>query len=168
MPKRVKSMVVLGNKQVWELVQTDIDRGLPAKRTHSSEADWEIIMTITQPVNSNKANKDRPKSKAPQLILGHKRLAIAKIPHQLYTQILGCNMPAMMLLFQGNISSSSINPLCPGGLGALPYLPTLGTGTCGHQELFTSSHQQILEANTLYLSLQGLPISLGAFPLLQL
>ena len=51
------------NKQVWEVVQTDIDRGLPAKRTHSSEADLEIIMTIAQPVNGNKANKDRPKSK---------------------------------------------------------------------------------------------------------
>ena len=59
----VKSMVVPCNKWVWEVVQTDIDRGLPAKRTHSSEADPQIIMTITQPVNSNKANKDRPKSK---------------------------------------------------------------------------------------------------------
>ena len=62
-PKRIKSIVVPRNKQVRELVQTDIDRGPPVKRTHSSEADPEIIMTITQPVNSNKANKDRPKYK---------------------------------------------------------------------------------------------------------
>ena len=63
LPKRVKSMVVPHNKWVWEVVQTNIDRGPPVKRTCSSEADLEIIMTITQPVNSNKANKDRSKSK---------------------------------------------------------------------------------------------------------
>ena len=63
LPRRVKSVVVPCNKWVREVVQTDTDRDPPAKRTHSSEADLEIIMTITQPVNSNKASKDRPKSK---------------------------------------------------------------------------------------------------------
>ena len=63
LPKSVKSVVVPHNKWVWEVVQTDTDRGPPAKRTCSLEVDPEIIMTITQPVNSNKANNDRPKSK---------------------------------------------------------------------------------------------------------
>ena len=49
-------MVVPHNKRAQEVVQTKLDRGLPAKRTHSSEADLEIIMTITQPVDNNEAN----------------------------------------------------------------------------------------------------------------
>ena len=40
-------MVVPCNKWVQEVVQTEVDRGLPTKRTCSSEADPEIIMTIT-------------------------------------------------------------------------------------------------------------------------
>ena len=62
LPRKVKSAVVPCNKWIWEVVQTDTDRSPPAKRTHSSEVDPEITMTITQPVNSNKASKDRPKS----------------------------------------------------------------------------------------------------------
>ena len=45
-------------------------------------------------------------------------------------------MPSMLLLFQGNISSSFIIHLDLSGLVAHPHLPTLGTRTCGCKELF--------------------------------
>ena len=140
LPKRVKSMVVPHNKWVQEVVETDMDRGPPAKRTHSSEADPEIIMTITQPVNSNKANKDGPKSKNTPAHSRAQESGNSQNSALIVHQNSRCNMPAMLLLFQGNISSSCISPLHPGGLWAHPHLPAFGTGTCGHQELFISFH----------------------------
>ena len=62
-PKRVKSIVVPQNKWAREVVQTELDAGPLAKRTCSSEADPEIFMTITQPVNNSKAKKDKSRSK---------------------------------------------------------------------------------------------------------
>ena len=64
-PKRVKLMVVQNNKKTRQVVQIELDNGPPAKRTQSSEANPEIIMTITQPVNSSKAKRDKPRTKKP-------------------------------------------------------------------------------------------------------
>ena len=58
-PKKIKSVMVPQNKWAREVMQIELDVGPPAKRTRSSEADPEIIMTITQPVNNTKAKKVR-------------------------------------------------------------------------------------------------------------
>ena len=63
LPKRIKSLVVLKSKQAREVMQSEFDSGPPAKRTRSAEAHLEIIMTITQTVNNNKAKKDKSRPK---------------------------------------------------------------------------------------------------------
>ena len=62
-PKKIISLVVSCNKWAREMLQADLDAGPPAKRTRSSEADPEILMTITQPINNNKPKRDRSHTK---------------------------------------------------------------------------------------------------------
>ena len=133
-------MVVPHNKWVQEVVQTDIDRGPPAKRTHSSEVDLEIIMTITQPVNSNKANKDRPKFKNTP---AHSRAQeagnsqnSALIVHSNSRVQHASNVAPVLGQHQLQLHQSSP----PWWAWGPPPPPNFGTGTCGHQELFISSH----------------------------
>ena len=59
LPKKIKSVMVPKNKWAREVMQLELDSSQPAKKTRSLEADPEIIMTITQTVNNDKAKKDR-------------------------------------------------------------------------------------------------------------
>ena len=63
-PKKVRSVVVPKNKRPREVVPVQHDESPPAKRTHSTGPDSDIIMTITQPVDTNKSNKGSHKPKS--------------------------------------------------------------------------------------------------------
>ena len=62
--KKVSSVVVPKNKMPREVVPVQHDDGPPAKRTRFAGLDSDIIMTITQPVDTNrpKEGSHKPKS----------------------------------------------------------------------------------------------------------
>ena len=62
-PKKLRSVVVSKNKWAREVVQTSQDQELPTKRTQSAGLDSDIIMTITQPANISRCNKNTHKPK---------------------------------------------------------------------------------------------------------
>ena len=63
-PKKVRSVVVPKNKRTRQVTPVQVHQGPPAKRMHFNAPDMDIVMTITQPVDGNKPNKNSSKPKA--------------------------------------------------------------------------------------------------------
>ena len=141
LPKKLRS-VVARRRRNPDGAESDLDLGPPAKRIRSSDAKPEIIMMINQLIRSHsskKNNKDKKgKNTVPKSNQAHPRAQEASVSHNsvlIAHPKLGCNTPAVLVLFQGSISNNCISPSHFGGPGAHPYLCHLGPGTCQTQGL---------------------------------
>ena len=136
-PKKVRSVVMPKNKRTREVTPIHLQQGPPAKRTQSNASDTDIVMTIMQPIDANKLKKSSQKPNANPTCSRAKEARNSCSTASLAHPQPGCNTPAMLHPLWGSISLLSSSPCHPGGLGAHLNPQLHGTGTCGHQGLFS-------------------------------